>query len=154
MFRSKWNVWRFWPPRILLWVVSRETTPVSHGDVVHLEGRPDGGRWVVDREQGFLVLLPDNLISGTSISSSIRCMRRAVLGDMFKVKVLTRTITSKPVFVNASMPPLDIFASLRMLTGPFYPVLSFCCNTEFWWRLEANAERHHGPWSLSESRYH
>lgn len=55
------------------------------GDVVHLEGRPDGGSWLVDREQGFLVLLPDSLISGTSISNSIRCMRRAVLGDMFKV---------------------------------------------------------------------
>uniref|UniRef100_UPI0037E76A1C DNA replication ATP-dependent helicase/nuclease DNA2 n=1 Tax=Semicossyphus pulcher TaxID=241346 RepID=UPI0037E76A1C len=61
-----------------------EMTPVRQGDVVHLEGRSDGGSWLVDREQGFLVLLPDSLISGTSISSSIRCMRRAVLGDMFK----------------------------------------------------------------------
>lgn len=65
--------------------VSREMTPVCRGDVVHLEGRSDGGSWLVDREQGFLVLLPDTLISGTSISNSIRCMRRAVLGDMFKV---------------------------------------------------------------------
>ncbi|XP_049421116.1 DNA replication ATP-dependent helicase/nuclease DNA2 [Epinephelus fuscoguttatus] len=61
-----------------------EMTPVCRGDVVHLEGRSDGGSWVIDREQGFLVLLPDSLISGTSISSSIRCMRRAVLGDMFR----------------------------------------------------------------------
>ncbi|KAG7236010.1 hypothetical protein INR49_001408 [Caranx melampygus] len=61
-----------------------EMTPICTGDVVHLEGHSDGGTWLVDREQGFLVLLPDSLISGTSISSSIRCMRRAVLGDMFK----------------------------------------------------------------------
>lgn len=61
-----------------------DETPVCCGDVVHLEGRCDAGSWSVDREQGFLVLLPDSLISGTSISSSIRCMRRAVLGDMFK----------------------------------------------------------------------
>ncbi|XP_068443578.1 DNA replication ATP-dependent helicase/nuclease DNA2 isoform X2 [Clinocottus analis] len=61
-----------------------DITPVFCGDVVHLEGCSDGGSWVVDREQGFLVLLPDSLISGTSISNSIRCMRRAVLGDMFK----------------------------------------------------------------------
>ncbi|KAM9409213.1 DNA replication ATP-dependent helicase/nuclease DNA2 [Pholidichthys leucotaenia] len=61
-----------------------EMTPVCHGDVIHLEGCYDGGSWLVDREQGFLVLLPDSLISGTSVSSSIRCMRRAVLGDMFK----------------------------------------------------------------------
>lgn len=65
--------------------IFREMTPVCRGDVVHLEGRSDGGSWVIDREQGFLVLLPDSLISGTSISSSIRCMRRAVLGDMFRV---------------------------------------------------------------------
>ncbi|XP_053281949.1 DNA replication ATP-dependent helicase/nuclease DNA2 [Pleuronectes platessa] len=61
-----------------------EMTPVCCGDVVHLEGCSGEGSWVVDREQGFLVLLPDSLISGTSISSSIRCMRRAVLSDMFK----------------------------------------------------------------------
>uniref|UniRef100_A0A667X6H7 DNA replication ATP-dependent helicase/nuclease n=1 Tax=Myripristis murdjan TaxID=586833 RepID=A0A667X6H7_9TELE len=66
-----------------------ETSPVSRGDVVHLEGHCDGGSWLVDREQGFLVLLPDWLISGTSISSSIRCMRQAVLGDMFKVRVFS-----------------------------------------------------------------
>ncbi|KAF7669381.1 hypothetical protein LDENG_00193020 [Lucifuga dentata] len=61
-----------------------EMTPVCRGDVVHLEGHCDGGSWLVDKEQGFLVLHPDWLISGTSISNSIRCMRRAVLGDMFK----------------------------------------------------------------------
>uniref|UniRef100_A0A665UB13 DNA replication ATP-dependent helicase/nuclease n=1 Tax=Echeneis naucrates TaxID=173247 RepID=A0A665UB13_ECHNA len=63
-----------------------EMTPVFRGDVVHLEGQSDGGSWLVDNQQGFLVLLPDTLISGTSVSSSIRCMRRAVLGDMFKVR--------------------------------------------------------------------
>lgn len=72
--------------------VSREMTPVCRGDVVHLEGRSDGVSWLVGREQGFLVLLPDSLISGTSISNSIRCMRRAVLGDMFKVKGFTNAI--------------------------------------------------------------
>ncbi|KAM6977889.1 DNA replication ATP-dependent helicase/nuclease DNA2 [Aplochiton taeniatus] len=60
------------------------SSPVSRGDVVHLEGRCVSGVWLVDGEQGFLVLLPDLLISGTSISNAIRCMRRAVLGEMFK----------------------------------------------------------------------
>lgn len=68
--------------------IPRESTPVGVGDVVHLEGRPDAGSWLVDRDQGFLVLLPDSLISGTSISSAIRCMRRAVLGDLFKVSLV------------------------------------------------------------------
>lgn len=60
-------------------------TPVLCGDVIHLEGQCDNGSWLVDREQGFLILQPDSLISGTSIANSIRCMRRAVLGDLFKV---------------------------------------------------------------------
>ncbi|XP_046886141.1 DNA replication ATP-dependent helicase/nuclease DNA2 [Hypomesus transpacificus] len=60
------------------------SSPVSRRDVVHLEGRCDSGTWLVDRDSGFLVLLPDLLVSGTSISSGIRCMRRAVLGEMFK----------------------------------------------------------------------
>ncbi|XP_061600610.1 DNA replication ATP-dependent helicase/nuclease DNA2 [Cololabis saira] len=85
-----------------------EMTPVCRGDVVHLEGGSDAGTWLVDREQGFLVLLPDCLISGTSISSSIRCMRRAVLGDMFKSfdggskQMLNGTIVHE-VFQKAAM---------------------------------------------------
>lgn len=61
-----------------------EMSPVVCGGVIHLEGRCVKGSWAVDGDQGFLVLHPDTLISGTSISSSIRCMRRAVLGEMFK----------------------------------------------------------------------
>lgn len=75
---------------------SREMTPVCRGDVVHLEGSPDDGSWLVDKEQGFLILFPDSLVSGTSISSSIRCMRRAVLGDIFKVNMRLYLV---PVYV-------------------------------------------------------
>ncbi|XP_058242748.1 DNA replication ATP-dependent helicase/nuclease DNA2 isoform X2 [Hemibagrus wyckioides] len=61
-----------------------EDTPVAVGDIVHLEGECVSGLWVLDRNYGFLVLLPDVLISGTSIANTVRCMRRAVLGEMFK----------------------------------------------------------------------
>ncbi|XP_048060691.1 DNA replication ATP-dependent helicase/nuclease DNA2 isoform X2 [Megalobrama amblycephala] len=61
-----------------------ESSPVAVGDIIHLEGRCVSGLWTIDRDSGFLVLLPDLLISGTSIASSIRCMRRGVLGEMFK----------------------------------------------------------------------
>lgn len=64
----------------------REDTPVAVGDIVHLEGECVSGLWVIDRNYGFLVLLPDVLISGTSIANTVRCMRRAVLGEMFKVR--------------------------------------------------------------------
>ncbi|XP_030628088.1 DNA replication ATP-dependent helicase/nuclease DNA2 [Chanos chanos] len=61
-----------------------ESSPVSVGDIVHLEGTCVSGVWLIDGESGFLVVLPDMLISGTSIASSIRCLRRAVLAEMFK----------------------------------------------------------------------
>uniref|UniRef100_A0A672N518 DNA replication ATP-dependent helicase/nuclease n=1 Tax=Sinocyclocheilus grahami TaxID=75366 RepID=A0A672N518_SINGR len=56
-----------------------ESTPVAVGDIVHLEGRCVSGLWTIDGDSGFLVLLPDLLISGTSIASSIRCMSLCVV---------------------------------------------------------------------------
>ncbi|XP_076831088.1 DNA replication ATP-dependent helicase/nuclease DNA2 [Brachyhypopomus gauderio] len=85
-----------------------ETTPVAVGDVIHLEGECVSGSWVIDRDSGYLVLLPDLLISGTSIANSIRCMRRAVLGEMFKTfdggskQMLNGTIVHD-VFQKAAM---------------------------------------------------
>ncbi|XP_073729316.1 DNA replication ATP-dependent helicase/nuclease DNA2 [Misgurnus anguillicaudatus] len=61
-----------------------ESTPVAVRDIIHLEGKSVSGLWTIDRDSGFLVLMPDLLMSGTSIASSIRCMRRGVLGEMFK----------------------------------------------------------------------
>lgn len=61
-----------------------ESSLVAVGDIIHLEGRCVSGLWTIDRDSAFLVLLPDLLISGTSIASSIRCVRRGVLGEMFK----------------------------------------------------------------------
>ncbi|XP_051504000.1 LOW QUALITY PROTEIN: DNA replication ATP-dependent helicase/nuclease DNA2 [Myxocyprinus asiaticus] len=61
-----------------------ESTPIAVRDIIHLEGRCVSGLWTIDRDSGFLVLLPDLLLSGTSIASSIRCMRRGVLGELFK----------------------------------------------------------------------
>ena len=39
---------------------------------------------VVDDRSGLVVLHPDNLLSGTSIVSSLFCMRKAVLNERFK----------------------------------------------------------------------
>lgn len=64
----------------------REDTPVAHGDIIHLEGDCVSGLWEINRNSGFLILIPDVLISGTSIAGSVRCMRRGVLGEMFKVR--------------------------------------------------------------------
>ncbi|NWS36033.1 DNA2 nuclease, partial [Polioptila caerulea] len=61
-----------------------ESVPVVPGDIVHLEGECSSGTWVINAQCGYLVLYPDVLLSGTTISSSIRCMRRAVLSERFR----------------------------------------------------------------------
>ncbi|NWI92087.1 DNA2 nuclease, partial [Pitta sordida] len=61
-----------------------ESVPVVPGDIVHLEGECRGGRWLISEQSGFLVLYPDLLLSGTTVSNSIRCVRRAVLSERFR----------------------------------------------------------------------
>ncbi|XP_010020262.1 PREDICTED: DNA replication ATP-dependent helicase/nuclease DNA2, partial [Nestor notabilis] len=61
-----------------------ESVPVVPGDIIHLEGECVSGTWVIDEQSGYLVLYPDLLLSGTTISNSIRCIRRAVLSERFR----------------------------------------------------------------------
>ncbi|XP_069651860.1 DNA replication ATP-dependent helicase/nuclease DNA2 isoform X1 [Haliaeetus albicilla] len=61
-----------------------ESVPVVPGDIIHLEGECSSGTWVINEQSGYLVLYPDLLLSGTTISNSIRCMRRAVLSERFR----------------------------------------------------------------------
>ncbi|XP_063817674.1 DNA replication ATP-dependent helicase/nuclease DNA2 isoform X2 [Pseudophryne corroboree] len=59
---------------------------VKPGDIIHLEGNCAlQNTWTIDQDSGYLILYPDHLISGTSIANSIRCMRRSVLSEKFKV---------------------------------------------------------------------
>lgn len=74
---------------------SRESVPVVPGDIVHLEGECNSGTWVINEQSGYLVLYPDLLLSGTTISNSIRCMRRAVLSERFRVSVNSRASVLK-----------------------------------------------------------
>uniref|UniRef100_A0A8C2Y373 DNA replication ATP-dependent helicase/nuclease n=1 Tax=Capra hircus TaxID=9925 RepID=A0A8C2Y373_CAPHI len=58
------------------------SVPVEPGDIIHLEGDCISDTWIIDEDFGYLILYPDMLISGTT--SSIRCMRRAVLSETFR----------------------------------------------------------------------
>ncbi|XP_044154587.1 DNA replication ATP-dependent helicase/nuclease DNA2 [Bufo gargarizans] len=59
---------------------------VKPGDVIHLEGNAAlPNTWTVDKDSGYIILFPDLLISGTSIANGIRCLRRSVLSEKFKV---------------------------------------------------------------------
>nr|XP_037865077.1 DNA replication ATP-dependent helicase/nuclease DNA2 isoform X4 [Chlorocebus sabaeus] len=60
------------------------SVPAEPGDIIHLEGDCTSDTWIIDKDFGYLILYPDILISGTSIASSIRCMRRAVLSETFR----------------------------------------------------------------------
>ncbi|XP_069609539.1 DNA replication ATP-dependent helicase/nuclease DNA2 [Ranitomeya imitator] len=59
---------------------------VKPGDIIHLEGNmTPPNTWTIDRDSGYVILFPDLLISGTSIANGIRCLRRSVLSEKFKV---------------------------------------------------------------------
>ncbi|KAK7806784.1 hypothetical protein U0070_026127 [Myodes glareolus] len=61
------------------------SVPVEPGDIIHLEGDRVSETWIIDDDFGYFILYPDMLISGTSVASSIRCLRRAVLSETFRV---------------------------------------------------------------------
>ncbi|XP_037811441.1 DNA replication ATP-dependent helicase/nuclease DNA2 [Lucilia sericata] len=61
-------------------------TRISVEDVVSLLGEWDDSlqAYKVDKDQGFCVINPDTLISGTSVVGSLFCRRKAVLQDRFR----------------------------------------------------------------------
>ncbi|KAK1333724.1 hypothetical protein QTO34_006111 [Cnephaeus nilssonii] len=69
---------------LILCFMCRCSVPVEPGDIIHLEGDCTSDTWIIDEDFGYLILYPDMLISGTSIASSIRCLRRAVLSETFR----------------------------------------------------------------------
>lgn len=57
---------------------------MSEGDAISLEAVKSGEEWLLDNTQGFLVLHPDLLISGTTVVGSLFCPRRSVLSNLFR----------------------------------------------------------------------
>ena len=64
-------------------------TAIRQGDIVNVLGLDEevNKDWVIDDMNGLLVVNPDVLISGTSIVSTLFCMRKAVLNERFKVRI-------------------------------------------------------------------
>ncbi|ETE67486.1 DNA2-like helicase, partial [Ophiophagus hannah] len=60
------------------------SVPVQPGDIIHLEGECNSGIWIINADSGYLILYPDVLLSGTTVSKSIQCMRRAILSEKFR----------------------------------------------------------------------
>lgn len=57
---------------------------VKVDDIVTIQAKKELQQWVVDNNNGFLVIQPDRLISGTTITSGLFCTRRAVLTEKFR----------------------------------------------------------------------
>lgn len=57
---------------------------MSEGDSISLQAVRHQKGWLLDSAQGFLVLHPDTLISGTAVVGSLFCARRSVLSNMFR----------------------------------------------------------------------
>lgn len=57
---------------------------VKIDDIVMIQAKKNSQQWIIDNNNGFLVVNPDMLISGTTITSGLFCNRRAVLTDKFR----------------------------------------------------------------------
>uniref|UniRef100_A0A8C8R5G8 DNA replication ATP-dependent helicase/nuclease n=1 Tax=Pelusios castaneus TaxID=367368 RepID=A0A8C8R5G8_9SAUR len=106
-----------------------DSVPVVPGDIIHLEGDCHSGTWIINRDFGYLILHPDLLLSGTTVSNSIRCMRKAVLSEKFRScesssrQMLVGTILhetfQKGVTNNFAQEKLQEFA-FEAIHGPKY----------------------------------
>lgn len=57
---------------------------VKIDDIVMIQAKKGPQQWIIDNNNGFLIINPDILISGTTIMSGLFCNRRAVLTDKFR----------------------------------------------------------------------
>ncbi|CAJ0957574.1 unnamed protein product, partial [Mesorhabditis belari] len=61
-------------------------TPVNVGNTIRLfdAKRWDENDWIVDADQGLVVVEPDTLISATSVAQALFCARKTVLNERFR----------------------------------------------------------------------
>ncbi|CAC5382063.1 DNA2 [Mytilus coruscus] len=59
-------------------------THVSENDIVNILGSFDGDTYHITDTNGLIVVNPDLLLSGTTVVSSVFCMRKGVLSEKFK----------------------------------------------------------------------
>lgn len=57
---------------------------VKTNDIVTIQAKRESQQWIVDNNSGFLVIQPDILISGTTITGGLFCSRRAILMEKFR----------------------------------------------------------------------
>uniref|UniRef100_A0A8C4W8Y6 DNA replication ATP-dependent helicase/nuclease n=1 Tax=Gopherus evgoodei TaxID=1825980 RepID=A0A8C4W8Y6_9SAUR len=110
------------------------SVPVVPGDIIHLEGDCHSGTWIINRDSGYLILYPDLLLSGTTVSNSIRCMRKAVLSEKFRsssrqmmIGTILHETFQQGVPSNFAHEKLQELA-FRTVHGPKYLKEMYCLN--------------------------
>lgn len=76
----------------------RKDAKVQKDDIVVIQARKENNQWIIDNSNGFLIVQPDALISGTTVSGALFCKRKAVLSEKF------RKMESLPPFMGDSTP--------------------------------------------------
>ena len=94
---------------------------MSEGDAVSLQAVKSGGDWLLDNTQGFLVLHPDLLISGTTVVGSLFCPRRSVLSNLFR-----GMDSDSAVMVTGSI----VHQLLQMVS-----IVSVVVSIDLWWSI-------------------
>ncbi|CAH1801027.1 unnamed protein product [Owenia fusiformis] len=60
-------------------------TYVKDGDVVHILSNHDNmDTYHIDDLSGYIIVNPDKLVSGTTVVSTVHCMRKSILNEIFK----------------------------------------------------------------------
>lgn len=61
------------------------STPIESGDIVSIQAHWSAqlDTYCVDSDRGYLIVCPDELISGTTVTGSVFCQRKATLADRY-----------------------------------------------------------------------
>lgn len=95
-------------------------TRISVDSVVSLLAEWDENlqAYKVDKDQGFCVINPDTLISGTSVVGSLFCRRKAVLQDRFRgIDANNKVVSTKMYFIMLGNIVLHFIYIFQMVIG-------------------------------------
>lgn len=68
-----------------IYTLLRFDTPIKVDDIVSVKAHfsTNSKCWLVDNEEGFIIIYPDILLTGTSVVGSLFCSRRSILSYVF-----------------------------------------------------------------------
>lgn len=86
-------------------------TRIQSGDIVSIQAKWNDSKmcYCVSSSDGFIVVRPDSLVSGTSVVGGLFCLRRAILSDRFKgIDSNSKIVSRKHVPLPFQLFPDDV----------------------------------------------